>query len=102
MAEALGVSRQAVSLYIHGSTLPSAQTLTRAVHLWDLRLEVDGFVASKQQFPIRPIPPRTAEQLALDFFAEPREIPIPDSPLVLRIHAVDGDLQLSIRVREAA
>jgi hypothetical protein len=53
----LGVSRQAFHAYLQGK-LPRRKTLNRAVHLWDLKLDLGKFSFNKEAFGDESAPQR--------------------------------------------
>jgi transcriptional regulator with XRE-family HTH domain len=49
-AKLLGISRQALWLYLHEKSMPGGSVLERACRLWNLSLNVNGFHFTKESF----------------------------------------------------
>jgi transcriptional regulator with XRE-family HTH domain len=65
-AELLGIERQTLWLYLRGKATPGGEVLRKAFELWGLKIELGGYVITKESFGVRPEPEaRVAEQLNL-------------------------------------
>jgi transcriptional regulator with XRE-family HTH domain len=65
-AELLGIERQTLWLYLRGKVTPGGEVLRRAFELWGLKIELSGYVITKESFGPKHEPDkRTAEQLNL-------------------------------------
>jgi transcriptional regulator with XRE-family HTH domain len=65
-AELLGVKRQTLWLYLSGKATPGGEVLRRAFDIWGLKIELGGYVITKESFGPKPEPDRrVAEQLNL-------------------------------------
>jgi transcriptional regulator with XRE-family HTH domain len=65
-AELLGIERQTLWLYLRGKATPGGDVLRRAFELWGLKIELGGYVITKESFgPNREPDRRVAEQLNL-------------------------------------
>jgi transcriptional regulator with XRE-family HTH domain len=86
-AERIGISRQALSLYLLKKATPGAEILRRICEIWDLTLNVDGALITKNSEP------REAE----------RPIPVPEQlPLFAAISKIDDNsLQVTVVERKA-
>jgi len=72
-AKRLGVTRQALWLYLSEKSMPGGKVLERACRLWDLTLTVNGFRFTKESFgPQRPKQPREVQLDLFRAFAEIR------------------------------
>ena len=100
IAEKLGISQQAVSLYFRGRAVPSPRTLALAVSDLGLELKVYGHVFRESAFP--PEAPRTPPSIQLnlsDLAGEPTEISLPGTNLVLRIGSRSTNvLEISVEI----
>lgn len=62
-ADRAGISRQAMSLYLHQKATPSAETLRLLLSVLNLELDIDGAVVSSANFPERKSPrPASAQR----------------------------------------
>ena len=57
-----GISRQAMSLYLHEKATPSAETLRLLLSVLDLELNIEGAVVSSANFPTQKRPRRVSSQ----------------------------------------
>ena len=65
-AELLGVKRQTLWLYLAGKATPGGDVLRRAFELWGLKIELHGYVITKESFGPQPLPePKEPTQLDL-------------------------------------
>jgi len=55
-AELLGVKRQTLWLYLSGKATPGGEILRRAFELWGLKIELHGYVITKESFGRTPQP----------------------------------------------
>src|SRR5580704_15173242 len=58
-AELLGVKRQTLWLYLSGKATPGGDVLRRAFELWGLKIELHGYVITKESFGPQPLPKRS-------------------------------------------
>ena len=61
-ADRAGISRQAMSLYVHEKTTPSAETLRLILSVLDLQLDIEGAIVSSANFPTRKGPRKADSQ----------------------------------------
>jgi|SRR5579872_429316 len=65
-AELLGVKRQTLWLYLAGKATPGGEVLRKAFELWGLKIELHGYVITKESFGPQPLPePKEPTQLDL-------------------------------------
>lgn len=64
-ATALGVSRQAVSLYLKQKATPGPDVIRRACEIWSLVLEVEGTTTKASSFPVRTLRKVEGQQASL-------------------------------------
>jgi hypothetical protein len=61
-AASAGISRQAMSLYLHEKATPSAETLRLLLSVLNLDLNIEGAVVTSANFPNRKRPRRVSSQ----------------------------------------
>ena len=87
IARELGVSRQAVRLYLKGKAVPSQERLSLAVHKWGIKLKHDDVEFGVAAFEVpRKSTGKNAVQLDLFELAKrPADVEIPGSGVKLRV-----------------
>ena len=97
-AEQLGISRQAVSLYINGKATPSSEVLRRACAKLNLSLNVEGTTIDANSFDTPPKgSTKSAQLLLFDAISEVENQQL--NVLVLRKGPHSIDLEVSIDFR---
>jgi transcriptional regulator with XRE-family HTH domain len=73
VADELGIKRQAFYQYLNGATTPRPEILIKMIRKWDLRLDLHGFMITKEQFPTLTIP-EMEKPIQLKFRNKPMEV----------------------------
>jgi hypothetical protein len=64
-AHRLGVSRQAINLYLYEKATPGSEVLRRAIAIWNLSLVIEGVTLDSGSFGVPKGPRRTPRQTLL-------------------------------------
>jgi transcriptional regulator with XRE-family HTH domain len=93
-AEALGVKKQLISLYLKGETSPSREFVRRASELWGFSLDFGGMPVGPESFPLRPRPRIEPQQLEL--FSDDKQLKV----VVLRRSVDSVELSVSMNFKQ--